>query len=464
MILDVVYNHLGPDGNYLARSSPATTSPTATRTSGARRSTSTAPTPARSASSSSPTPATGSTSSTSTACASTPRSRSSTTRPTHILAEIGRRVREAARGRATIIIVAENEPQDTRLVRPVEQGGYGLDALWNDDFHHSAMVALTGRNEAYYTDYRGTPQEFISRGQVRLPVPGPVLRLAEEAARHAGARPAAGRVRHLPPEPRPGRQLRPAACACHQLTSPGRYRAMTALLLLAPGTPMLFQGQEFAASAPFLYFADHDPELAALVTRRAGGVPAPVPEHRRSSTATADAAAGLADPGSLDTFERCKLDFVGARAPRRRLRAAPRPAAAPPRGPGVRGRTRTAASTARCSARRRSCFASSATMASDGDDRLLLVNLGRDLNAPIVPEPLLAPPEDASGRRRSRARTRATAAAGPGQWRRTRGWHVPGHAAVVLRPRPAPQSLNGHQADHAARITPMTTCSRYGLA
>jgi signal transduction histidine kinase len=51
----------------------------------------------------------------------------------------------------------------------------------------------------------------------------------------------------------------------HVLTSPGRYRAMTALLLLAPQTPMLFQGQEFAASAPFLYFADHEPELAELV-------------------------------------------------------------------------------------------------------------------------------------------------------------------------------------------------------
>ena len=79
----------------------------------------------------------------------------------HILTEIGRRVRTAAKGRSTII-VAENEPQHPRLVRPVEQGGHGLDGLWNDDLHHSAMVALTGRAEAYYTDYRGSPQEFIS--------------------------------------------------------------------------------------------------------------------------------------------------------------------------------------------------------------------------------------------------------------------------------------------------------------
>ena len=70
-------------------------------------------------------------------------------------------MRAAARARGTYI-VGENEPQDTRLVRSPEQGGYGMDSLWNDDFHHSAIVALTGRNEAYYTDYHGAPQEFIS--------------------------------------------------------------------------------------------------------------------------------------------------------------------------------------------------------------------------------------------------------------------------------------------------------------
>ena len=84
VILDVVYNHFGPDGNYLGEFSPATISPTATRTTGARRSTSTATTPARCASSSSPMPATGSTNFISTACGSTPRSRSSTPRRTTI--------------------------------------------------------------------------------------------------------------------------------------------------------------------------------------------------------------------------------------------------------------------------------------------------------------------------------------------------------------------------------------------
>ena len=79
----------------------------------------------------------------------------------HIIAAIVRQVRPAGRGR-TIFVVGENEPQHARLVRPPESGGYGLDALWNDDFHHSAMVALTGRREAYYSDYRGRPREFVA--------------------------------------------------------------------------------------------------------------------------------------------------------------------------------------------------------------------------------------------------------------------------------------------------------------
>lgn len=79
----------------------------------------------------------------------------------HILAEITQNVRRCAGGRRTIVI-AENEPQDTTLIRPQEEEGYGMDAVWNDDFHHLAVAALTGHNEAYYTDYVGGAQEFVS--------------------------------------------------------------------------------------------------------------------------------------------------------------------------------------------------------------------------------------------------------------------------------------------------------------
>ena len=161
VILDVVYNHLGPVGNYLRAFSPAYFTDRYDNEWGDAINFDGPDAGAGARVLRRPTPATGSTSSISTACASTRRSRSSIASDEHVLTAIGRRAREAA-GRGRVVIVAENEPQDTRLVRPIAEGGYGLDALWNDDFHHSAMVALTGRAEAYYSDTRGEPQEFVS--------------------------------------------------------------------------------------------------------------------------------------------------------------------------------------------------------------------------------------------------------------------------------------------------------------
>ena len=101
----------------------------------------------------------------------------------HILAEIGASVREAAGTRGTLLI-AENEPQRARLVRSRSRGGYGLDALWNDDYHHSAMVALTGKREAYYTDYRGSPRSssLRSSGVICIKVKGTRGKKAREAS------------------------------------------------------------------------------------------------------------------------------------------------------------------------------------------------------------------------------------------------------------------------------------------
>src|SRR6266404_6187591 len=76
----------------------------------------------------------------------------------YIVGAVGRSAHKTA-GSRSIILVAENERQETKLIKPRREGGDDLDAVWNDDFHHSAVVALTGRNEAYYTDYLGSPQE-----------------------------------------------------------------------------------------------------------------------------------------------------------------------------------------------------------------------------------------------------------------------------------------------------------------
>src|SRR3569623_1504221 len=90
----------------------------------------------------------------------------------------------------------------------------------------------------------------------------------------------------------------------HQLTSPGRYRAMTALLLLGPATPMLFQGQEFAASTPFLYFADHKGALASSVQKGRAQFLAQFP-----SLGTPESQTRLPDPRDVETFRRSQLDL-----------------------------------------------------------------------------------------------------------------------------------------------------------
>ena len=104
--------------------------------------------------------------------------------PAHVLGSIAARARAAAPGRR-VYVIAENEPQDVRLVRRADAGGFGIDAIWNDDFHHAAHVALTGRREAYYTDYLGSTQELISSAKYGFLYQGPVVR---DGRRNAGAR------------------------------------------------------------------------------------------------------------------------------------------------------------------------------------------------------------------------------------------------------------------------------------
>ena len=344
----------------------------------------------------------------------------------HVLVGIGRAVRRAAGGRTTLI-VNENEPQHACLVRPPECGGYGLDAIWNDDFHHSAMVALTGRNEAYYGDYLGSAQELLACAKWGFLYQG--QRYIWQGKRRGTPSldlPPARLVNFLQNHDQVANSAR--GLRGHMLTGPGRWRAMTAMMLLMPGTPMLFQGQEFAASAPFLYFADHKPELAALVAKGRKEFVSQFP-----SVAAPEVAARLHDPADPAIFEACRLDHgererdghAEAFALHRDLLRLRRedPVLA------VRDRRQVDGAVLGPEALLLRWFG------PEGDDRLLLLNLGRDLRLEPAPEPLLAPPEGkdwvvvwSSEDPRYGGGGIAPPESGDGAWR------IPGHAAVLLRP------------------------------
>jgi maltooligosyltrehalose trehalohydrolase len=343
----------------------------------------------------------------------------------HVLAAIARAAREAGRERS-VLLVAENEPQHVRLTRPPERGGYGFDALWNDDFHHSARVALTGRREAYYMDYAGRPQELVSAVKRGFLYQGQHYAW-QKKARGTPTRdvPPSAFVAYLQNHDQVANSARGERL--HALSAPGAWRALTAVLLLGPATPMLFQGQEFAASAPFLYFADHHAELARLVRKGRAEFLQQFP-----SIATAEVAAALADPGDRATFERCKLDFTErerhaeAYALHRDLLRLRRddPVFAAQGAHGVDG----------------------AVLGHDAflvrffgerdDDRLMLVNLGADLVLDVLPEPLLAPPADARWTLLWSSEDPRYGGGGAVAPASTGAWTLPGHAALVLRPEP----------------------------
>jgi maltooligosyltrehalose trehalohydrolase len=344
------------------------------------------------------------------------------TSPEHLVAAVARRARQAAQGRRCLI-VAENEPQETRIVRSTAAGGHGLDALWNDDFHHTARVALTGRNEAYYSDYLGSPQEILSavkwgylyQGQryawQKKPRGTPALDLPAECF-----------IAFLENHDQVANTLRGARLGTS--VSPGLWRALTAVMLLGPSTPMLFQGQEFGSTRPFLYFADHAPEMASAVERGRRKFLTQFP-----SLSSEAAQEQIPSPSDEATFSACKLDWTERE-----------------RHPEVVALHRDL-----IRLRRRDATFSTATRekihgAVLGDDafvlrflgpqgdRLLVVNLGHDLALASIAEPLLAPPLGRRWRMLWSSEDLRYGGDGAGAIESDQGSRFPGHAAVVLGP------------------------------
>ena len=340
-----------------------------------------------------------------------------------ILLELSKAARRAAPGRR-VLVVGESEPQDAQLLRMADNAGCEFDALWNDDFHHAAMVRLTGHNEAYYTDYQGTAEELLAAVKWGFLYQG--QRYSWQKKRRG--KPALDlKAAHFIHYLQNHDQIANSAAGkrIHELTSPGRSRAMTALLLLTPPTPLLFQGQEFSAGSPFLYFNDTKGQEGCDVARGRATFLSQFP-----SLAVDEMQRRLPTPSDPESFRRSKLDWsqleshiesVALHLDLLRLRRD---------DPVLREHDAT--------------IMHGATLGPDaallrflpasGDTRLLIFNFGRSLVLPSVSQPLIAPP---SGHRWAilwSSEDPLYGGSGTPELETSDGWQIPGESAVVLVP------------------------------
>lgn len=209
---------------------------------------------------------------------------------------------ESETGRAYVLI-AESDLNDPRIVMPRERGGYGMHAQWSDDFHHALVALLTGERSGYYADFGGMAdlahalrRAFVYDGRYsayrdRLhgrPVEDlPLWRFLGFAQNHdqVGNRATGDRL--------------------HMQTSMGRAKIAAALVLTAPFVPMLFQGEEWAASSPFLYFTDHEEALGRLVSEG----------RKKEFAAFGWNPDDIPDPQAESTFLRSRLNWDEITAP-----------------------------------------------------------------------------------------------------------------------------------------------------
>lgn len=210
----------------------------------------------------------------------------------HLLADIAAVAHE--RG---AFAIAEDDRNSTEILQHEDGSGHRLDAVWADDFHHQVRVALTGTRESYFRSYQGTPDEVartLEHGWFFTGQPFP----------HWRGRPRGDPCRYLTPaafvyciENHDQVGNRAKGERLEHLVGIAAFRAASALLLLSPYPPMLFMGQEWAASSPFLFFTDHAGELGRLVS-----------EGRKKEFATEGfKTEDVPDPQAPATFERSKL-------------------------------------------------------------------------------------------------------------------------------------------------------------
>jgi maltooligosyltrehalose trehalohydrolase len=216
----------------------------------------------------------------------------------HFLQELAENVDALSKKQGRkLYLTAENDLSDTKVIRPIESGGYGIDAQWNDAFHHCLHSLLTGEQAGYYEDYgkceqmaKAFKEGFVYSGQYSpfrkkfhgsdsSAIPGHQFVVFTQNHDQVGNRALGDRLTHL--------------------VSFEALKLAAGVLLLAPNIPLIFMGEEYAEDAPFLYFVSHtDPELIEVVR-----------EGRKKDFADFQIEGDFIDPFSPDTFNKCQLKW-----------------------------------------------------------------------------------------------------------------------------------------------------------
>jgi len=198
------------------------------------------------------------------------------------------------------VLIAESDLNDARIIRGLEDQGYGMHAQWSDDLHHSLRTALTGETHGYYSDFATEPLTLVARAlEEGFVYQGQLSQWrGREHGGPLGFAPLKRLLAYAQTHDQVGNDARGRRLS--HITGLEKAKAAMALVMLSPMTPMLFMGEEWAASTPFLYFTDHqDPEVARATT-----------EGRARELVGRGAAPGdVSDPQALSTFEKSKLDW-----------------------------------------------------------------------------------------------------------------------------------------------------------
>ncbi len=227
---------------------------------------------------------------------------------THILEELAAEVAAlAAHLGRPLFLIAESDLNDPRFVRGRDAGGYGLDASWADEWHHALHATLTGERSGYYEDFGPLP--LLAKALRQAWVYDGIYSAYRQRTHGRSPAGLAGSQFVVATQNHDQVGNRAAGERATALMSDGRLRVAAALLLTAPFVPLLFQGEEWGAATPFQYFTGHeDAELAAAVS-----------EGRRHEFASFGwEAGGVPDPQDPATFGRSRLDWSEIAAVRHR--------------------------------------------------------------------------------------------------------------------------------------------------